>query len=230
MAAVRYRNCRKREDEHPRGIPSQAASGDIFLPEIRHPRPSSAAWVGDSRGYIPDEAAGQSELCAASNAKRFSDVGCKGFSATIRENQEGARLKSRRISTIEVAGDTLFYKVTGEGTPLLLIAGGGGDGDLYLPLADALADSFMIITYDRRENARSSMNHPDQFSVFQQAEDAVAILDAVGVQDAYVFGNSSGAVLAVASSRLTAAVSIAARILRAVSTSVMVISPIPAGF
>ena len=105
-------------------------------------------------------------------------------------------MKSRRISTIEVAGDTLFYKVTGEGTPLLLIAGGGGDGDLYLPLADALADSFMIITYDRRANARSSMNHPDQFSVFQQAEDAVAILDAVGIQDAYVFGNSSGAVIA----------------------------------
>ena len=105
-------------------------------------------------------------------------------------------MKNRTISTIEVAGDTLFYKVTGEGTPLLLIAGGGGDGDLYLPLADALPDSFMVITYDRRANARSSMNHSDQFSVLQQAEDAVAILDAVGVQDAYVFGNSSGAVIA----------------------------------
>lgn len=46
-----------------------------------------------------------------------------------------------------------------------MIPGGGGDGDSFLPLADALSDKFKVITYDRRANARSTANNPDSFSI-----------------------------------------------------------------
>lgn len=103
---------------------------------------------------------------------------------------------------VEVEGDTLFYKVSGNGKPLLLIAGGGGDGDLYLPLADELANEFKVITYDRRANARSTMNFPNQFDLAQQARDAVAILKATHEDSAIIFGNSSGAIIALEMARL----------------------------
>ncbi|MCC9293477.1 alpha/beta hydrolase [Clostridium sp. WLY-B-L2] len=84
----------------------------------------------------------------------------------------------------------------------LLIAGGGGDGDLYLPLADELANQYKVITYDRRANARSTMNFPDHFDISQQAKDALAVLKAAGESSAIVFGNSSGAVIAIEMERL----------------------------
>lgn len=108
----------------------------------------------------------------------------------------------RSTGHVDFEKDTLVYRITGKGTPLLLIAGGGGDGDLYLPLADALADSFKVITYDRRANAKSTMHSPDTFDLAQQARDAVAVLEAAGETGALVFGNSSGAVIALEMARL----------------------------
>lgn len=106
------------------------------------------------------------------------------------------RIKNRISGSVLTEGDTLFFKVTGSGIPLLFIAGGGGDGDLYLPLADELANDYKIITYDRRANARSSMNFPNNFDISQQARDAVAVLHAAGENAAIVFGNSSGGIIA----------------------------------
>ncbi|MFR3792579.1 MAG: alpha/beta fold hydrolase [Blautia massiliensis (ex Durand et al. 2017)] len=103
---------------------------------------------------------------------------------------------------VEIEGDTLRYTVTGSGAPLLCIAGGGGDGDLFLPLADALAPDYKVITYDRRANAGSTMHHPDVFSLAQQARDAAAVLRAVGEPSACILGNSSGAVIALEFLRL----------------------------
>ena len=105
-------------------------------------------------------------------------------------------MRKRAVGKIETEGDTLLYKITGEGIPLLMIAGGGGNGDFYLPLADELGDEFRVITYDRRANGRSTMHNPEEFHLAQQARDAAAVLSAAGERDAIVFGNSSGAVIA----------------------------------
>ena len=99
-------------------------------------------------------------------------------------------------------GDTLVYRVMGSGIPVLFIAGGGGDGDLFLPLADKLTGEYKTIVYDRRANAGSSSHHPDAFSLEQQAKDAMAILDEAGESSAVIIGNSSGAVIAMEILRL----------------------------
>lgn len=105
-------------------------------------------------------------------------------------------MNKRLCGKIDFEGDELFFKVTGCGIPLMLIAGGGGDGDLFLPLTDLLCDRFKVITYDRRANARSTMNDPLHFDIVQQSRDAIAVLKAAGEETAHFFGNSSGAVIA----------------------------------
>ena len=101
--------------------------------------------------------------------------------------------KSGRVKT---EGDELYYEVRGQGQPLLMISGGGGDGGSYSLIAEILSDEYKVITYDRRANARSTMNDPQNFEVSQQSRDAVAVLLAAGETSAFVFGNSSGAVIA----------------------------------
>jgi len=102
-------------------------------------------------------------------------------------------MQSHRVTT---EGDELYYEVRGQGQPLLMIPGGTGDGEYYAAVADILSDEYKVITYDRRANSRSTMNDPQNFEISQQSRDAVAVLRAAGEQSAFIFGNSSGAVIA----------------------------------
>jgi pimeloyl-ACP methyl ester carboxylesterase len=97
---------------------------------------------------------------------------------------------------VSTEGDELYYKVRGTGKPILFIAPGGGNGDDYLPVANTLVDSYKVITYDRRANARSTRHFPHDFDIRQQSRDAVAVLSGLGETKALVVGNSSGAVIA----------------------------------
>ena len=108
-------------------------------------------------------------------------------------NTKQVTVKSGRVTT---EGDDLYYEVRGQGQPLLMIPPAGGDGWQYSFVADILADEYKVITYDRRANARSTMNDPQNFEISQQSRDAVAVLRAAGETSAFVFGNSSGAVIA----------------------------------
>jgi pimeloyl-ACP methyl ester carboxylesterase len=97
---------------------------------------------------------------------------------------------------VTTEGDDLYYDVRGYGEPLLMIAPAGGDGWQYAAVADRLAHEFKVITYNRRANARSAMHPPQNFEISQQSRDAMAVLHAAGEASAFVFGNSSGAVIA----------------------------------
>lgn len=101
-----------------------------------------------------------------------------------------------RAGRVTTEGDDLYYEVRGDGKPLLMIPPAGGDGWQYSYVADILADQYTVITFDRRANARSTMHEPQNFEITQQSRDAVAVLRAVGAESAVVFGNSSGAVIA----------------------------------
>jgi pimeloyl-ACP methyl ester carboxylesterase len=75
--------------------------------------------------------------------------------------------------------------------------GATGDAGHFETVADLLADEFTVLTYDRRGNGRSS--RPDGWattSAEEQADDAAALLDALGLAPAAVFGTSSGGVIA----------------------------------
>ncbi len=93
-------------------------------------------------------------------------------------------------------GDELYYEIRGHGQPLMMVPGGGGNGRAYSFVADILSDEYKVITYDRRGNARSTRNDPQNFEISQQSRDAVAVLRVADETSAFIFGNSSGAVIA----------------------------------
>jgi pimeloyl-ACP methyl ester carboxylesterase len=97
------------------------------------------------------------------------------------------------MPTVTVNGVELYYEIRGSGPPVLLIMGATGDGGHFDVLADLLADECMVVSYDRRGNGRSPV--PDNWhttSPEEQADDAAALLTALGTGPAAVFATSSG--------------------------------------
>jgi pimeloyl-ACP methyl ester carboxylesterase len=98
---------------------------------------------------------------------------------------------------VKADGAELYFERRGDGPPLLLIAGGGGDCGAYWPLANVLASDYTALTYDRRGNSRSPLHHaPAEIGMAEQSADAVAVLQACGFGSGLIFGNSGGATVA----------------------------------
>jgi pimeloyl-ACP methyl ester carboxylesterase len=98
--------------------------------------------------------------------------------------------------TLHVPGASLYYEVRGSGPVLLMISGGPADADQLSAVAEALAGSFTVVTYDTRGNSRSSIEGPPQDqSIELESEDAHRLLAVVGREPALVFGSSGGAIV-----------------------------------
>jgi pimeloyl-ACP methyl ester carboxylesterase len=103
------------------------------------------------------------------------------------------------MATATVNGVELYYELRGDGPPVLLVMGATGDAGHFDQLAELLADEFTVLSYDRRGNGRSprpagwAATSPEE-----QADDAAALLGALGLAPAAIFGTSSGANFALA--------------------------------
>ncbi|GLU27392.1 MULTISPECIES: alpha/beta fold hydrolase [Brucella/Ochrobactrum group] len=87
-------------------------------------------------------------------------------------------------------GCRLYYEVTGEGEPVVLIPGLGGDGRFWRGVEKAL-NGLKIITIDHRGAGRS--DRPDKgYSIQQIASDVVTVLDAERIDAAHLVGHSTG--------------------------------------
>jgi pimeloyl-ACP methyl ester carboxylesterase len=95
--------------------------------------------------------------------------------------------------TVRVPGATLYVEVRGSGPVLLCISGGPTDAGMFTDLAGRLADRYTVVSYDQRGHSRSPLDgEPEDIPVALHADDAAAILAAVGNGPAYVYGNSGG--------------------------------------
>jgi pimeloyl-ACP methyl ester carboxylesterase len=90
----------------------------------------------------------------------------------------------------------LEYEETGNGEPVLMIHG-ALVADALAPLLrePALAGRYRLIRYRRRGHGGSEPL-AGAFSLAQQAQDAAALLDALGVRSAHVVGHSAGGAIA----------------------------------
>jgi pimeloyl-ACP methyl ester carboxylesterase len=89
----------------------------------------------------------------------------------------------------------LYYEVTGQGPPMLLIQGVGVVGEGWRPQVDALKDRFQTLIFDNRGIGKSaSCSAP--ISIEAMAEDARALMDVAGWESAHVVGHSMGGVIA----------------------------------
>jgi acetyltransferase/esterase len=100
-------------------------------------------------------------------------------------------------NTLAVPGARIYYELRGSGPVLLLIPGGNGDAVPFARMADALANRFTVATYDRRGFSRSRLDGPvPDRRIETDSDDAQRLLKHLSAEPAYVFGSSSGAIVA----------------------------------
>ena len=89
----------------------------------------------------------------------------------------------------------IYYEVHGEGEPLLLIHGLASRGNGFKFQIPALSGRFRTIIFDNRGVGET--DQPEEpYSIAQMADDALGLLDALGVESASVFGVSMGGMIA----------------------------------
>ena len=97
--------------------------------------------------------------------------------------------------TVEVAGGSIVGRRLGNGPPALVLHGGPGlSGEYIQSLTEELRDVFETFRYEQRGVAPTTVGEP--FTVEAHVEDAVEVLDDLGLERAWVIGHSWGGHLA----------------------------------
>jgi pimeloyl-ACP methyl ester carboxylesterase len=99
------------------------------------------------------------------------------------------------METIDANGTTIAYKRSGKGPPLLLLHGAEADHSMFDAFAPLLADDFTVIAYDQRDSG-GTRNPASPYGFEELADDAAALITALGYARANVFGTSFGGVIA----------------------------------
>lgn len=85
----------------------------------------------------------------------------------------------------------LWWDEEGAGDPVLLVMGFTYPSDMWHRVWPAMTDQFRVIRFDNRGVGKSDAPK-GPYTIADMAEDAVAVLDAAGVQRAHVYGASMG--------------------------------------
>jgi pimeloyl-ACP methyl ester carboxylesterase len=90
-------------------------------------------------------------------------------------------------------GTTIAFERLGSGPPVVLVCGGSVDRTADAAIAQELASHFTVFNYDRRGRGDSGDTRP--YAIEREVEDIDAVIGAAG-GSAFLWGSSSGAVLA----------------------------------
>jgi pimeloyl-ACP methyl ester carboxylesterase len=99
------------------------------------------------------------------------------------------------VKTIEVEGAFLRAEVRGSGNPVLLIGAADEDAEIYRGIAERLAESYEVVSYDRRGTGRSDDDGWPSGSA-RHADDAAALIRSLDLVDVTVLGASAGGIVA----------------------------------
>ncbi len=94
-------------------------------------------------------------------------------------------------------GLDLYYESHGEGEPVLLLMGTGADHTFWGPQIGPYSERFRTIVIDARGTGRTTRPaDPTTCTMRAMAEDALALLDALGIERAHLGGLSLGSTVA----------------------------------
>ena len=97
--------------------------------------------------------------------------------------------------SVRVGDLGMFYLDVGEGEPVVLIMGYGGDHTAWALQMSALSARHRVIAFDNRGVGRSDC--PDcPYTTRMMAADTLGLMDALGVERAHVIGVSMGGMIA----------------------------------
>ncbi len=91
----------------------------------------------------------------------------------------------------EINGVNLYHETHGTGTPLILLHGGLGSGDMFGPILPTLAERHQVITVDFQGHGRTAdVDRPLDPDLL--ADDIAALIDHLGLDRPHVVGYSLG--------------------------------------
>lgn len=94
---------------------------------------------------------------------------------------------------IQINGIELYYEITGQGQPLLMIHGNGEDHSIFDEAVEVLKDHFQCIVVDSRGHGRSS--EVEELHYQDMADDMIALLGALNLKKVAVYGFSDGGII-----------------------------------
>jgi len=99
------------------------------------------------------------------------------------------------MPTVKANDINIYYEIHGEGEPLLMIQGYSFNSGHWFTLAPEMAKYYRAIIFDNRGTGRTDKPEPP-YTMKMFAADAKALLDAIGIDKANVFGVSMGGMIA----------------------------------
>ncbi len=90
----------------------------------------------------------------------------------------------------------LNYYDQGSGEPLVFIHGLGGNADSWRPQIEALANHCRVLAMDLRGHGQSGWRMDEPITIRAFAEDAIALIDSLGIDKAHLCGHSMGGMIA----------------------------------
>ncbi len=99
------------------------------------------------------------------------------------------------MPTIKVGDIDIHYEIHGEGEPLVLIMGYGGNSGQWFRQVPGLSQEYHVIAFDNRGTGQS--DKPDiSYTMEMMAGDVAGLLNALGIDAAHVYGVSMGGMIA----------------------------------
>ncbi|MFV2090876.1 MAG: alpha/beta fold hydrolase [Pseudomonadales bacterium] len=95
------------------------------------------------------------------------------------------------MAYVQSDGAEIYYETQGSGPPILFAHGAGGNAGIWFEQIAAFSGSYQCIAFDHRTFARSAAD-PATISPSQFRDDALAILDALEIEQTHLVAQSMG--------------------------------------
>jgi pimeloyl-ACP methyl ester carboxylesterase len=87
-------------------------------------------------------------------------------------------------------GALIYWEVRGNGPPLIMLHGNGEDMSVFSAQVPEFSREFQVITIDSRGHGKSAA--PGKLSLYDMADDVVAVMDDAKIEKAHILGFSDG--------------------------------------
>ena len=111
--------------------------------------------------------------------------------AQVRRDQPAAAATKPRTGYVLANGINYYYEIHGQGAPLLLLHGGLGNIQMFIPNLPALAKTRQVIAVDLHGHGRTAIGDRP-ISLIDQGDDMAIILKQLGYDSVDVMGYSLG--------------------------------------
>lgn len=94
------------------------------------------------------------------------------------------------MPTADINGIKMNYSIVGEGKPVILVTGFGGDINFFHSLIPMLSDRYKVLVFDNRGAGMTEYQHP--FTGQDMVDDLEALMDHLSIFKAHLLGWSLG--------------------------------------